>query len=721
MTKYAYRFLLIMFLILLVPGYLASQDLTEIVFQNQSIRDILQVLAGEAGTTVISDETVQGISSFVSPALPANEALMLFLEQEGLYSQQDGRVLRVSKINLSFNEEGLISLDADNVEVQNIVSVLATQATTTILFDALPRTLVNIHADEIALVDVLNMIIRKLPEYELESDENYLYIKLNREEARQASRSGNQGSGAVIRDGELYSVNTEQARSLDLIHQMFSMAELEYSLLSQNDTLLGRLNFQDKDFDQLLNLILEHAGLSYTTVGNLYYVYDPRQRDILAKYNMVLYRPLDHIDVKKITPLIPSTLVGSGTIKNDEANNALVLYGTIEELGPLQDFVDVLDRPQNDRDWIRFELDYLEPSTLQSILPPEISMLDIIPIPESSSIIVSTSSFQRTELSRFLDVADRSEEGRPVRLRYIKADDLIENLPPSFSEEDVTATQDPSLVFFQGSDDKFTTFTRMLDTMDLPVPQIRYDLLVINYQDTEGFDWDVGASFGPSDPGDATSFTGSISPLMDLSFDITSAFGYQFALKLSTSIEETKSKVVADTTLNGLSGERISFRNTNTYRYRDYRLDPVTGDPVAEGSREITSGLFIDIEGWVSGDGMITMDISATISRQQAGSDSSDDVLPPTTERVIDTHVRSSAGSPVIISGLTQQDIVITEQRTPGLGKIPLLGWLFKKKVESIEETELIIYIVPHIEYDRNDSVDAGGLFERMYIKYVKE
>ncbi len=702
-------------------GPLTGQELKEIIFRDQAITDILQVLSGEAGTTVIADETVQGRTSFVSPGLPAAEALQFFLEQEGLYGKIDGSILRVSKINLTIDAKGLISLDADEVEAQSVISVLAREAESTILYDALPRLELNIHATSLPLADILKLIIRRMPDYVLEEDETYLYIKLNRDNKATGSRTSFQREGGITRNGDLYSIKITQGRSTDIIQQLFALSETEFSLLTTNENVLGKLEFSNKEFDKLLNLILEHAGLSYSVVGNLYYIYDSRQKDILAKYSSVVYRPLEYVDVKTISPLIPSSLTQSGSLKTDEANNAFVIYGTIEQLSPLIRFLDEIDKPQRERTWHRFELDYLDPASLQGILPPELSMLEITPIPNTSSMIVSASTIQCDELSRFLLVADQPEKGRPIRLRYIKNKDLIDNLPPTFNKEDISVTQDPSLVFFQGSDDKYSTFMRMLDTMDQPVPQIRYDLLVINYQDTEGFDWSIGGSFAPMEAGDATSFTGNISPLLDLSFDIASAFGYQFAVKLSTSIEETTSKVIADTTLNGLSGEKISFRNTNTYRYRDYRIDPVTGEQIAEGSREITSGLFIDIEGWVSGDGMITMDISATISRQHASNSDSDDVLPPTTERLVDTHVRAAAGSPVIISGLTQQDTVITEQRTPVLGKIPLLEWLFKKKVDSVEETEMVIYIVPHIEYDRNDGVDDGGLFERVYQKYVQE
>ena len=697
-----------------------SQELTDISFQNQSIQDILQVLGDVSDITILTDKTVSGTASFVSPSLPPLEALYLFLEQESLYGELTDNILRVSRVSIQSVDSQSISIDANNVGIQDLVEMLSERSPIPILFNVLPRMNINFHVKDLPIQDILELILIHAPDYEIVEGDQYLLVRPLEQRASVARSGSTRGDPVVTRNGDLYSIDLENAQFKDVLAQLFDVAQIEYSFLARTDTPLSNLSFRDRSFDELLLLLMEHSQTAFTRVGDIYYIYDPRQEDILSRYNSVIYRPLEYLDVTQAVSLIPTSLASRGTVKVDEPNNAIILFGTVENLGPLQQFLDSLDVPQPSRGWIRYELNYLEPSSLQGLLPPELEMLKILNIPNTSSIIVSVSEIQEDQLMRFLEVADHPEEGRAIRLRYIKSEDLLASLPPSFDENDVSKTQDPSFIFFKGTDEKFSAFMDVLDTMDRPIPQIRYDLLVVNYQDTDGFNWEAGLSFGKSESGDTSVFSGRIVPLMDLNFDIVSTFGYQFAVKLSASLEESNSKVFADTTLNGLSGEKINFRNTNTYRYRDYRLDPTTGERVAEGSREITSGLFVDIEGWVSGDGMITMDISTTISRQLAA-DSDSDVLPPTTERVVNTHVRTQTGSPVIISGLTQQEEVTTIQKTPILGDIPLLGWLFKKKTTSYEDTELVIYIVPHIEYDRNDTTDNSSFFERMYTKYIRE
>jgi hypothetical protein len=235
--------------------------------------------------------------------------------------------------------------------------------------------------------------------------------------------------------------------------------------------------------------------------------------------------------------------------------------------------------------------------------------------------------------------------------------------------------------------------------VDRPVPQVRYQLLVVQYRRGRSVEWRPAAENARMRPGDSTVLLGRIGELLSLDFDVVTALGYRFAVELSHRISRDEARVLADTTLNGVSGRRVEFRNTDTYRYRDTRIDPDTGEPENLGvTREITSGLVVGIEGWSSGDDMITMDISATLSRR--GTDVSGDGTnpPPTSERVVDTRVRTPSGRPVVIGGLIRQDVSRSERRTPILGALPLLGALFRGTTRSVEESELVLYVLPVVE-----------------------
>ena len=152
--------------------------------------------------------------------------------------------------------------------------------------------------------------------------------------------------------------------------------------------------------------------------------------------------------------------------------------------------------------------------------------------------------------------------------------------------------------------------------------------------------------------------------------------------------------------------KQINFQNTNTYRYRDNNLDPETGKPVYSGvTKEIVSGLKLDVTGFVSGDGMITSTVKASVSRQGNDTSASTGNPPATSEKVVTTEVCGKSGEPIIISGLVQNSSMYGSDGIPFLSKIPVIGKLFVKREKIKEKSEMVIYLVPHIDEYGNDFV----------------
>ena len=202
--------------------------------------------------------------------------------------------------------------------------------------------------------------------------------------------------------------------------------------------------------------------------------------------------------------------------------------------------------------------------------------------------------------------------------------------------------------------------------------------------------------------GDRNDFGVKLGNVLNLNLNVISAFGLDFAVQLQTSIEENKTSVFADTTLHGVAGKQINFQNTNTYRYRDNNLDPSTGKPVYSGvTKEIVSGLKLEVVGFVSGDGMITSTVKTSVTRQGIDTSSSTGNPPPTSEKMVTTEVCGKSGEPIVISGLVQNTSSSGSSGVPLISKVPVLGKGFKRTENIQEKTQMVIYLVPHIEtYD---------------------
>ncbi len=705
--------------LLLSAVVLPAQQIKEMQFVNQPITDILLALGEVSGRSIIPDETVSGAASYYFTQTDFDTALQVFLSTYKMYYRREEGVYYVSRIRTDYDPVSrVISMDAEDVEIQYLIRAASKAMDKTILYDPLPAQSLTVHVTRISPDKLLEILIRRFADYNVEADQDYFYIR--RVPQRPAGpAAGRPGPAAqnVQRLGDRYSVDVEKARFQELIDELFSKAELEYSMLARKDVILDRLRFQDKSFETMLRLILEQASADYARVGEVFYIFEIQQRDVLKKLNTTVRLPLTYIAAKELTTLLPADLLSAQLFKIDVTHNAVILSGSVEEIGPVQQFIRAIDQPVSGRSYHLFRLNYLNATKIQAVLPPDYRHIEPVVIPESNAFVALLSDQTAASLAGYLAMVDKPAATVAVKLKYLRAEDLVKKLPPSIGKDEVVETADPSVVFVRASPEKLEDFYRDLRILDKPVPQIHYQFLVIQYKQGESLNWSdsLQASLGTG----SNAFLGTLGRLLNLSFDVVSTFGVQFALSLSTDLSRNKAKILADTGLIGLSGQELNFQNTETFRYQEVEVDENGVMRFTGVTREITSGLIFKIQGWVSGDGMITMDVKATVSKRGTVPSSTVGALPPTSEHVVNTRARTFSGEPVVIGGLMRQEKDIEGGGVPFLGDIPLLGYLFRSEKDSMDNTELVIYVVPRVVHGEVEEADVGMRMERLYEKFL--
>lgn len=78
-------------------------------------------------------------------------------------------------------------------------------------------------------------------------------------------------------------------------------------------------------------------------------------------------------------------------------------------------------------------------------------------------------------------------------------------------------------------------------------------------------------------------------------------------------------------------------------------------------------------------------------------------VGPTTTKRKIKTVVVVKDQQTVVIGGLITEKVKENVQKVPLLGDIPILGYLFKNTVRTVEKTNLLIFLTPYVIRDQSD------------------
>jgi len=715
---------LVLALALLVGAAAAAQgqQIQEMQFANQPVTDILLALAEVSGQSIIPDETVTGTASYYFSQTDFETALELFLFTYKMYYVKEGGVYYVSRIRSSYDApSGTVSMDAEDVEIPFLIQAASRAIGKTILYDPLPNQRLTVHVTRVRPDKLLEILIRRFPDFRVVADEDYYYVNRVPPKPPEPTVGGTQARAVrVSRQGTLYSLNVRKDRFQEVVGELFREAGMEYSLLARKDIVLEDLRFENKDFQTMLRLILDQAAADYARVGEVYYIFEMQGRDVLKKLKTSLRIPLHHLAAKELAALFPADLLSAQLFKIDATRNAVILSGSLEELAPVQEFIRKLDQPVAGMRYHLFRLNHLSAAKIQGLLPPEYRYIEPTVLPDSNAFVALLSDDTAGQLRDYLTMIDVRVATETVRLNFIKAEDLLKRLPPSIAKEEILETNDPSVVFVRTSPEKLQDFYADLEVIDKPVPQIRYQLLVIQYRNGESLNWSDGLEASTAAGGPDASFMGTIGKLLNLSFDVVSAFGVQFAVQLNLDLSESDARVLADTTVVGLSGQEINFQNTDTFRYQEVEVDEEGNTRYTGVTREITSGLIFKIQGWVSGDGMITLDVKATVSKRGTVSSASVGALPTTSENVVNTRARTLSGEPVVIGGLMRQETNIELSKLPLLGDIPGLGVLFQSRKDSVESSELVIYILPRVEYGVGGSDAIALELERLYAKFAK-
>ncbi len=63
-------------------------------------------------------------------------------------------------------------------------------------------------------------------------------------------------------------------------------------------------------------------------------------------------------------------------------------------------------------------------------------------------------------------------------------------------------------------------------------------------------------------------------------------------------------------------------------------------------------------------------------------------------------------GETVVIGGIYEKEKHVSNTSVPGLSRIPLLGWLFRSKVENYSKKKLLIFITPEIMNSKGEKVE---------------
>jgi general secretion pathway protein D len=114
-------------------------------------------------------------------------------------------------------------------------------------------------------------------------------------------------------------------------------------------------------------------------------------------------------------------------------------------------------------------------------------------------------------------------------------------------------------------------------------------------------------------------------------------------------------------------------------------------------------GLTLEVKPQITEGGSVKLEIATEVSNVvRSATVAAQDLI--TSKRSLDTTIIVEDGHTIVLGGLIEDTQDESSQAVPWLGRIPLLGWLFKYQSSSKKKTNLMVFLKPTIVRDPSDS-----------------
>ncbi|MCA9655433.1 MAG: type II secretion system secretin GspD [Myxococcales bacterium] len=297
----------------------------------------------------------------------------------------------------------------------------------------------------------------------------------------------------------------------------------------------------------------------------------------------------------------------------------------------------------------------------------------------------------------------------------------------------IHVTADPSTrsLVVMASPHDYLGLKRVVEALDVERRLVYIETYILELSTNHGLGTDVSAHFGKdtadggvgflaTQPGDVSSAVLDASALSGLAAGV---IGPSVGDLFGTGVDIPSFGVVIQALethqdVNIVSDPHLYTADNKTARMEVGQRIPVptgtntfgtAGVPVTQTSytREDVA-LKLEVTPHLGEGGALTLDL---LIENQEVVDADGEGGPTTTKRMLELEdVVAHDGQPVVLGGLVQEKEQIVKRQIPGLGSIPVLGWLFKKRTHTRTKVNLLVVMVPHV-LDSPD--DARRIHER--------
>ncbi len=353
------------------------------------------------------------------------------------------------------------------------------------------------------------------------------------------------------------------------------------------------------------------------------------------------------------------------------------------------------------------------------------------PVEKALLTLLENTPYTFKEESGIYFVGNRESEdlhvSRLIKLEYVIASDVEPLVPASLGKLlSIKLIKEHNGLVVTGARTSIARFEAFVKQIDVPTPQVLFEVLVVDYTTTDRAEFGITANNFGRDSGEVyypnvdVSTTGP-----ELNRDLTSLSRHlgisnlgklpdNFFVRLQAMAQQGKANIRSHPQIASLNGHTASIEigTTQYFLLKSTTIYPSQQSSVStqesERFEKIEANMSLEVTPYVNPNRELTVDVKPQFNTPASAFDSK---TPPTiNRRELKSTVRLRDGETIVLGGLVQSSKSTNVEKFPILGSLPLIGRLFQDRSSTNINSELIIYVTPHVYYGSEGSVDLTQL-----------
>ena len=445
--------------------------------------------------------------------------------------------------------------------------------------------------------------------------------------------------------------------------------------------------------------------------------------------------------------------------RDDVERNSVLLKGTPERVSQALELVEVLDQPfLRGRHGLIVEPEFLTPDTLAEVVEEVLAgegynagrrsgNVIFLPFDELGKLVIFaqgqglldhviewierldtshqgeideglfTYEVKNTQVADIIDTLSQLVGGRPSSASAMgetgaspgAADARPEGFSGGSQGSPIVVDEKRNLLIFRGSGEQWAEIHKVIKQLDKPVPSVLIEVLIAEITLTEeegsGFDF-LLKEVGINDKYNLGGGTRELG-LSDkgLSLNLNNAGDVRAALNLY--YEDDKVSIRSQPKVLVKSGEEASIQVGNEIpvitEISQGSVQVGGSDNVLQQVNYRRTGITLTITPVVQASGLVDVSIQQELSEARLNAATSISGSPTILNRSLSTSLTLQDGGSLLMGGLISENRSLGQTGIPGLGRVPMLGRLFRTDTYQGDRTELMVMVTPYVIRDHSE------------------